>query len=70
MKKGTFQCILGVVGLILAYSFRPPSGFGEAIMMMGSGRDFYLKEPVYYLLMIGSAILLYLGINKLRKNQA
>lgn len=51
VKKGILLLVLGVLGLIFVYSLRPPSGFGDALMMMGQGRDFYLKEPIYLALM-------------------
>ena len=47
MKKGIVLLVVGIVGLIFVYSLRPPSGFGDALMMAVQGRNFYLKEPVY-----------------------
>jgi hypothetical protein len=55
---------IGLVGLILVYSFRPPAGFMDAMNIAASGRDFYLREPVYYLGLLGFGALLVLGIVK------
>ena len=45
--KGVILLAVGIIGLIVVYSFRPPSGFGELLIRAGSGRDFFLHEPVY-----------------------
>ena len=62
MTKGVILLIVGVVALIAVYSVRPPSGFGDAMMMMGQGKEFYLKEPVYLGLMAISGIISVLGL--------
>jgi uncharacterized membrane protein len=62
MAKGVILLIVGVVALIAVYSVRPPSGFGDAFMMMAQGRNFYLKEPVYLGLMAISGIISALGL--------
>ena len=49
--KSLIRLVVGIMGLIFVYSKRPPSGFGDALMMMGQGRDSYIKEPVYLILM-------------------
>ena len=51
MLKGALLLIIGVIAIFVVYSFRPPSGFGDAMMMIGSGRNYCLKEPVYLGLM-------------------
>ena len=42
----------GVIGLFVVYSMRPPQGFGDAYHMVVSGRDNYIKEPLYSWLLI------------------
>jgi uncharacterized membrane protein len=56
------KLIVGILGLVIVYSYRPPSGLGDALMMMGEGRNFYLKEPVYFFLMAVFAIVAILGV--------
>ena len=62
MKKGIILLVVGIIGLIVVYSLRPPSGFGDALMMMGQGRNFYLKEPVYLMLMALSGVISLFGV--------
>ena len=62
MKKGIFLLIVGIAALIFVYSFRPPSGLGDAFMMMGQGRDAFLKEPAYLGLMAISSIVSLFGV--------
>ncbi|MEC4685512.1 MAG: hypothetical protein VST71_07255 [Nitrospirota bacterium] len=65
MNKKTVGIILltvGVIGLVTVYSMRPPSGFGEALMMMGQGRQSFIKEPLYQILMGASGLIFLLGI--------
>jgi len=66
--KGIFLIIIGVVGVCVVYSFRPPSGFGDAIMMLGNGRDYYLKDPVYLGLMAISVVVSVIGLTLIFKN--
>ncbi len=66
--KGIILIISGVVGVCIVYSFRPPSGFGDAIMMLGNGRNYYLKEPVYLGLMAVSVIASVIGLTLILKN--
>ncbi|MEX2402235.1 MAG: hypothetical protein WD423_15800, partial [Rhodothermales bacterium] len=54
--------VIGVIGLAVVYSFRPPSGLGDALTMMGQGRDFYFEEPVYFALMVLSGIVSLFGV--------
>ena len=35
---GIVLLVFGVIGLVAVYSMRPPSGFGDALMMIGQGR--------------------------------
>lgn len=54
---GIVLLVIGVLVLVAVYSMRPPSGFGEALMMMGQGRKVFIKEPLYQILMaIGAGI--------------
>ncbi|MFC1888890.1 hypothetical protein ACFL4G_03950 [Thermodesulfobacteriota bacterium] len=62
MEKGIGLLIVGVLGLIGVYSIRPPSGFGEALLMVGQGKDFYLKEPLYLILMAISGLITVFGL--------
>ena len=54
-KKLTGWLLLvgGVIGLFVVYSMRPPHGLGDAYHMVVSGRDNYIKEPLYSWLVIG-----------------
>lgn len=61
-KKGIVLVVVGILGLIFVYSLRPPSGFGEALMMLGQGREFYLREPVYLTLMALFGVILVFGV--------
>jgi hypothetical protein len=47
MASGLILLAIGVVGLFLVYSHRPPRGFMEAMGMMMEGRQKYLKSPLY-----------------------
>ena len=62
MKKGVFLIVLGIIAVIAVYSVRPPSGFAESLFMAGQGKEFYLKEPVYYGLMVLSAAIGIFGV--------
>ena len=42
---GIVMLVVGIIGLVGVYSMRPPSGFGEALMMMGQGRQFFIRAP-------------------------
>ena len=55
---------IGIIGLVFVYSLRPPSGFGDVFVRASQGQDFFLKEPVYYLGLIGFAILTAFGLLK------
>lgn len=60
---------LGVIGLIVGWSLRPPSGFGDAMMMMGQGRDFFLKEPIFLGVMAVSGLIAVFGLADMLKNR-
>ncbi len=62
MAKGIIITIIGAIGLIVGYSFRPPSNFGDAIVMMGLGREFFLREPIYIGLMVISGLIAVFGL--------
>jgi hypothetical protein len=69
-SAGSYVMIaLGVIGLVLVYSFRPPSGIGDAFSRLAAGQEYFLKEPVYYLGLIGFGLLLVFGVVKaIRQN--
>jgi uncharacterized membrane protein len=56
------RLIVGIVGLIATWSYRPPSGMGDAFMMLGRGQSFFLKEPVFLALMALFALLAIFGL--------
>jgi hypothetical protein len=62
MKKGTVLLVVGVFALIVVYCLRPPSDIGDAMRMMGQGRNYYFKEPMYYTLMVLSAVVAFFGV--------
>jgi hypothetical protein len=62
---GIVLLLAGVVVLIAVHSMRPPSGFGEALMMMGQGRQSFIPEPLYQILMGGGGILALWGLVKI-----
>ena len=59
---GIVLLAIGVIVLVAVYSMRPPSGFGEALMMMGQGRKSYIREPLYQILMAIGGLLSLGGI--------
>lgn len=70
MKPATTGIVLGVigiVGLVVVYSLRPPSGFGDALMMMAQGKEFFISEPYYQLLLGACVVLTGFGAVKLLK---
>jgi hypothetical protein len=44
---GLVVLLIGVIGLVVVYSLRPPSGVGEALVMLSQGRESFIKEPLY-----------------------
>lgn len=64
---GMAMLVIGVIGLAIVYSMRPPSGFGEAIMMMGQGKQYFIREPLYYILLAVSGLVAFFGVLKLIK---
>lgn len=65
------RLIVGVFGMALTYHFRPPSGLVDAFGMLLNGRNFYLKEPVFLMLMAAFGLLALFGlIAVIRKGQA
>ena len=61
--------IIGLVGLILVYSYRPPSGIGQAFIMLAQGQNFHFKSPVYEILLGIFGIILIFGIWTVVKNK-
>jgi len=62
MIKGIILSVIGVIGLAVVYSYRPPTGITEAFMMMGQGKDWFLKEPIYITLMAIFGLLTFFGL--------
>lgn len=68
---GTLLLLAGVIGLVLVYSMRPPSGIMDAFSMMAQGRQTFIKEPFYQVLIalagivtFFGALLVYLGLSQ------
>jgi hypothetical protein len=57
-----FRLVIGIIGMVITYSYRPPSGLGDALGMMIQGRNFYLKEPAYLGLMAMFSLLAIFGL--------
>ena len=66
---GWVLLIIGVVGLIVVYSYRPPSGIGQAFMRLAQGQNFHFKEPVYEILLALFGIVSIFGIVKVAKSK-
>ena len=66
---GIVMLVVGVIGLVGVYSMRPPSGFGDAIMMMGQGRQHFIREPLYNILLAVFGIISFFGVLKIVKGQ-
>lgn len=55
MKRDTLGWMLwigGMIGLFVVYTLRPPAGIGDAFNMMLSGKQRYIREPVYSWLLV------------------
>lgn len=64
MGKIIIGVILIIGGLFFAagvYSMRPPENLGEVFDMMIQGRDRYIKEPAYQIMLVGSLLVSALG---------
>ena len=61
-SKGVVVVIVDVVAIASIYRMRPPSGFGDALMMMGQGKNFFIKEPLYQILLSLSGLSLVYGL--------
>ncbi|MEQ1574333.1 MAG: hypothetical protein ABMA15_04845 [Vicinamibacterales bacterium] len=59
---GTCLTIVGLVCLAGVHAMRPPSGFMEALMMLGQGKQTFIREPLYQILLAGSALMSLGGI--------
>jgi multisubunit Na+/H+ antiporter MnhB subunit len=59
--QGAILLIIGIIVLVAVYSMRPPSGFGESFMNMWQGKQFYIKEPFYQILLAVGGIISVLG---------
>jgi hypothetical protein len=49
---GWFLMIGGLICLFIIYTMRPPQGFGDAFNMLISGKQNYIREPLYSWLLI------------------
>ena len=65
---GIVMLVIGVIGLVGVYSVRPPSGFGDAIMMMGQGRG-CIRDPFYQIFMAVFGLISFFGVLKIVKDQ-
>jgi hypothetical protein len=59
---------VGALGLIVVHSFRPPEGILDAIGLLASGRQQFIRPPLYQLLLAFSALVtvsgLYLALSR------
>ena len=56
------RLIIGVIGMVITYHYRPPSGIGDAFGMLLNGRNIYLKEPVFLALITVFGLLTLFGL--------
>jgi uncharacterized membrane protein len=68
-RTGLVALLIGVIGLVVVYSLRPPSGIGEALVMLSQGRESFIKEPLYEILLALFAIVGLLGIIRLARSK-
>lgn len=66
---GIVMLVVGVLGLIIVYSMRPPSGIGDALNMLAQGKQNFIKEPYYEILMVVSAVVAVFGVVKIVQGQ-
>ena len=66
---GWILLIVGVVGLIVVYTYRPPSGIGQAFLRLTQGQNFFFKEPLYEILLGLFGIVSILGIVNVVKSK-
>jgi len=66
---GWVLLIVGVVGLIVVYTYRPPSGIGQAFLRIAQGQNFFFKEPLYEILLALFGIVSILGIVNVVKSK-
>jgi hypothetical protein len=52
---------VGVLGLLVVYSMRPPAGFIDALGMMSQGRSHFVREPLYQILLGCSGLVTLIG---------
>lgn len=68
-KAGVVLLVIGVIGLVGVYSMRPPSGFFEAFMMLGEAREYFIKRPLYEILLAVFALTCLFGLIKIATSQ-
>ena len=61
MIVGVILIVIGVIAFALVHSMRPPSGLGDAMTMMGQGREQFIKEPIYQILLAISGLVAVFG---------
>ncbi len=66
---GITLSLIGIIGGITAYSFRPPSNFSEAMMLAAQNRVF-LQQPAYIGALVLSVLCLAAGIYILVRKSA
>lgn len=66
---GIVMIAVGIIGLVGVHYMRPPSGFGDAMMMMGQGRQGFIREPFYQIYLAGFGITSFFGVLKIVKGQ-
>ena len=59
---GIILLVVGVIGLVAVYSMPPLSGFGDALMMIGQGRQSFIKEPLYQIFLAISCLVSLFGL--------
>jgi hypothetical protein len=59
---GVVLIIIGLIALASVHSMRPPAGFGDALTMIGQGRNTFIKEPFYQIFMGLSGLISLLGV--------
>jgi hypothetical protein len=64
---GVILLLVGVLGMVVVYSMRPPSGFGEAFMMLSRGKQNFIADPYYGILMVLCVLSGVWGVVKLIK---
>ena len=65
MNKTAFGITLLIIGIIVlaaVYSMRPPSNLGESFKMIWQGKQDFIQEPYYQILLAVGGVISALGI--------